>query len=110
MIMLILCAFFPTIDCTCPFTKPWKFYTCYHEIPETPVVWLYVLVAILVFLSTCLGVKLYFVFNIGWLHPNEDLPRYPLMNALPLQQLQPPPQLLRAPSVVSYFQLTGGDD
>ncbi|AGK27185.1 E3 RID-beta [Simian mastadenovirus C] len=109
MIALLLFNFFTLIDCKCPFTKPWKLHTCYNEIPDTPIAWLYVLTAALVFISTCLGVKLYFTFNFGWLHPNEDLPRYP--NALPLQPLPPQPvPLVRAPSVISYFQLIGGDD
>ncbi|AAX19419.1 E3 RID-beta [simian adenovirus 1] len=108
--LLLILNYLPLINCNCPFTKPWSFYTCYDKIPDTPVAWLYAATAALVFISTCLGVKLYFILHTGWLHPREDLPRYPLVNAFQLQPLPPPDLLPRAPSIVSYFQLTGGDD
>lgn len=107
--ILILCNLVSLAKCHCPFTKPWSFYTCYDVLPDTPIAWLYVATAVLVFVATCIGVKLYFYLKIGWLHPPEDLPRYPLVNNFQ-QPLPLPDPLPRPPSVVSYFQLTGGDD
>ncbi|AGK27149.1 E3 RID-beta [Baboon adenovirus 3] len=107
-LLVILCDLLPFTYCHCPLNKPWSLYTCYAELPDIPVIWLYVATAALVFVATCVGVKIYFCLKIGWLHPPEDLPRFPLVNAFQMQP--PPPDLIRAPSVVSYFQLAGGDD
>lgn len=96
------------VHANCPLHRPTQFLHCYTVIPETPAFWLYAIIFILVFFSTILGLKMYACLKIGWIHPREDLSRFPLSNF----QLQPPPPapLPRTPSIISYFNLAGEDE
>ena len=104
---LLLLALLRQALASCHLHRPMQFLSCYTAAPDAHPFWLYAIIFLLVFLSTVLGLKIYACLRIGWIHPREDLPRFPP----PAFQLQPPPEPLpRAPSVISYFNLTGGDE
>lgn len=89
----------------CHLHRPTEFLRCYST--ETSSFWLYSIIFILIFFATFLGLQIYGCLHLGWMHPPNNLPRFP---GFLLQPLPPPPApVQRAPSVISYFHLNSED-